>query len=223
MSIWSCFSLMFVAVIWCPVQYANAQVPVSPVAQSSRSEIYLPDLPVPTQEQLRRGDQLLENILYVMANVPLTDAKEVLKTFGFNNMIIKTIPTYSYVYPADENGRRLEIFELKKLGVDGLFYQPWIVNEFTNSSSYLNIDFDGELCVSIESVKRFFQEINLKGRSSVSLSAHPVLRPRPLHDAGYLGFGPFNAPRMKRGFASMFFDYQMCARRISINYVFKGN
>jgi hypothetical protein len=218
---------MLAAVLWgmaaCAApkgeQAAPAPTALSPLPPPIYQPGELPPLPPPTEEQLQRGRELLDKIVYVIANVPLTDAAAVLKVFGFTELSIKEYATHADVGPKGKASQFARTEELAGTGFSYIRAQPWINDPSTNSTSWLSATVvPEEICVSIDEVRRVLGPISSSMRSSRIVDVHPIERPTPLHGSGHLGFLRLKNPRELEAGITFTFEYQTCARNFNFSY-----
>jgi hypothetical protein len=197
----------------------SAQTAPAPLPPPIYQPGELPPLPTPTEEQLQRGRELLDKIVYVVANVPLTDAAAVLKVFGFTEMSIKEYSTRADVGPKGKASQFARTEELAGTGFSYIRVQPWIMDPSTNSTSWLSVTIvPEEVCVSIDEVRRVFGPISSSVRSSRIVDIHQIERPTPLHGSGHLGFLFLKNPLELGADITFRFEYQTCAKNFNFAY-----
>jgi hypothetical protein len=200
-----------------PVQETLAPLP-PPIYQPGE----LPPLPPPTEEQLQRGRELLEKIVYVIANVPLTDAAAVLKVFGFTNLHSATFPTYMWVGPKGKGNDFAQPAEMSGTGFSYIEVQPWVKSPSHAVTARLSADIlPEELCISIDDVRQTFEPITSRVSIRRILDVHSMERPVPLHGIGMLSFAPLSNPTRTQASISFVFEYQTCVKEFNLAY--RGN
>ncbi|MBK8522863.1 MAG: hypothetical protein IPL58_01225 [Betaproteobacteria bacterium] len=188
------------------------------LAQTGEGE--LPALPLPTEAQLQRGRELLDKIIYVIDNVPLTDAAAVLKVFGFTEPITREQATYTYVQPRAGNGRQMLPADLVGTGWASIQADP-----VRSPSQYSSViaSFEGdfameEACAHIDEVRQRFAPRALETLSRRMTYIHPNPRPPRQHDTGHLVIRLRENPLAERTRITFTFEYQLCAKSFSFSY-----
>lgn len=179
----------------------------------------LPPLPPPTEAQLRRGRELLDKIVYVVDNVPLTDAPAVLKVFGFTDLHVKEYPTHVDVVPRGREGGHYLTQDLRGTGFSSLTVNPQIKAD----NEPLTARFAGalvpeEVCIPIDEVRRIFTPKAARVSRGHHFVAGFVERPRRVHTTGYLSFLLTQNRFTPNASIAFSFDYQTCAARVSFSY-----
>ncbi len=190
----------------------------SAIAQTGEGE--LPPLPPPTEAQLQRGRELLDKILYVIDNVPLTDAAAVLEAFGFTELITREHPTYTYVQPRASNGRQMLPADMVGTGLKRIQADPM---RTPSQYSAVVASFEGgfaldESCVHIDEVRQRFSARASEISSSRMTYIHPNPRPPRQHDTGRLVLSLRENPFAERTGIRFTFEYQSCAKSFSFSY-----
>lgn len=184
----------------------------------------LPALPLPTDEQLKKGRELLDKIAYVITNIPLTDPDAVLEFFGFTDLRKYQYPDHIDVVPKGKSGGYKSIAEMVGTGFEHISVQPWINSSFDRTLAHLSARISTkENCVSIDDVRRVFGALSLNTSNNRPMTAHAVQRPKPLHGIGNLSFYPLKNPTEYRAGMTFSFDYQTCAIYINSGYSPKTN
>lgn len=219
-------ALLWVLIFVCGAAFAQQSVPEQVVLPPLSPPIYqpgeLPPLPPPSEQQLQRGRELLDKIVYVIKNVPLTDAAAVLKVFGFTDLRTKEYPTHADVGPKGKDSDFLSGPELKGTGLTDVIVQPWVKDPRINVTSWLNATVaNEEACISIDAVRRVFGSLASKVRSDRVITTHPVQRPKPLHGIGSLSYFPLQNPLNRDAGIVFGFEYQTCAKDFSFSYLDK--
>jgi hypothetical protein len=179
----------------------------------------LPPMPPPTEEQLQRGRELLDKLVYVIANVLLTDAAAVLNVFGFTELSGVEYPTHTDVGPKGKTSPFARTEELIGTGFSNIRVQPRISDPRMNVASWVNARLlPKEACISIDEVRRVFGPISSEMHSARVVTAHPVQRPKPLHGTGNLSFSSLKNPLNQEAGIVFGFEYQTCATDFSFNY-----
>ena len=179
----------------------------------------LPPLPPPTEEQLQRGRELLDKIVYVIANVPLTDATAVLRVFGFTNLHAATFPTYIWVGPKGKDDDFAQTAEMVGTGFSYIEVQPWVKSPSHTVIARLSADLlPEELCISIDDVRQTFGPITSRVSIRRIVDIHSVERPVPLHGIGMLSFAPLSNPARTQASISFVFEYQTCVKEFHLAY-----
>lgn len=215
--------LLYAFTLACGTASAQQAVPESPALPPLPPPIYhpsdLPPLPLPTEQQLKRGRELLDKIVYVIANVPLTDAAAVLKVFGFTELSIKEYPTHADVGPKGKTSQFARIEELAGTGLSYIRVQPWVNDPRIAVTSWLSgTVVPNEACISIDEVSRVLGPITLGMHSGRTVVTDPVQRPKPLHGAGSLSFLSPKNPLSKDASVTFGFEYQSCATNFGFTY-----
>jgi hypothetical protein len=180
----------------------------------------LPPLPLPTTAQLRRGRELLEKIVYVVANVPLTSPADVLKVFGFTDLRIREYPTHSDVGPKGSQSDFLNPMEMRGTGLSQISVQPWINDPRTKTVARLEGTIvPVEACVPIEEVRRMFGPVASQVNAGRITDIHPMERPKPIHGVGYLSFYALTNRMSRKASVTFVFDYQTCANDFAFVYI----
>jgi hypothetical protein len=210
-------------IFFCGTAFAQQKVLEQPALPPLPPPIYepgeLPPLPPPTEQQLQRGREMLDKIVYVIANVPLTDAAATLKVFGFTDLRTKEYPTHADVGPKGKDSDFLSGPELKGTGLTDVTVQPWIKDPRINVTSWLNATVaTEEACISIDAVRRMFGPMTSKMHSDRIVTSHPVQRPKPLHGIGIISFAPLHNPMNSEASITFAFEYQICADRFNFAY-----
>ncbi len=181
--------------------------------QQVRQSVERPPLPPPSEEQVRRGRELIDKIAYVVAKVPLTDALAVLKVFGFSDIGFSEYPTYVRAAPKNKDGGYALPEALSGTGLLSINVVPLILDEKSDSSARLSMRFAvPEACVLLDDVRKIFAP------KSQKISTLPVfyIDDMRLHkrssDVGYLDFYFLDTPLGKNGTAEVMFDYEVCAK-----------
>jgi hypothetical protein len=192
----------------------------TPAAQAHAGEGELPPLPTPTEAQLQRGRELLDKIIYVIDNVPLTDAAAVLKVFGFTELITREQPTYTYVQPRASNGRQMLPADLVGTGWESIQADPVRTpSQYSSVMASFEGDFSlDETCVKIDEVRQKFAARASKTTSRHMNYLHPNPRPPQQHDIGHLGFTLRENSFAERTGILFTFEYQLCAKSFSFSY-----
>ena len=215
--------LLYVFTLACGAASAQQPVPESPALPPLPPPIYhpsdLPPLPPPTEQQLKRGRELLDKIVYVITNVPLTDAAAVLRVFGFTELSIKEYPTHADVGPKGKTSQFARIEELAGTGLSYIRVQPWVNDPRIAVTSWLSgTVVPNEACISIDEIRRIFGPITSRVSTSRIVDIHPIERPLPLHGVGNFSFSPLKNPSDSEAGIAFGFEYQTCARDFSFNY-----
>ena len=174
----------------------------------------------PTQEQLLRGRELLQRVMSVAAKVPLFDAEAVLGEFGFRQIWIASFPRYVRIYPKGKDANALPS-ELKGTGFVSISVDPWRSPDlYSRQIATLTASFDFETaCVSIADANA---RLGLPLQTYPIVDAHPVERPPRQHT---VGIAQYAAPKIPVGgidaFVAITFDYQTCARSMSLGYLLR--
>jgi hypothetical protein len=215
-------SLVFTA---CAAQEVK---PVNPAVSCERDELgvcMLPPLPPPTVEQFKKGRELLDKIVYVIENVPLSDEVAVMKVFGFTDLYAWESPgntkysPYRDVGPKGKHGGFTLPDELVGTGLTFVRVQPWIRSPNNKESANLHGSFSTvEVCVSIDDVRTMFKAKSKISQSYSVTDIHPTARPPRLHQTGHLQFTDVTAFRATQASALFTFEYQQCAKSFGISY-----
>lgn len=215
--------LLYAFTLACGTASAQQAAPEQPALPPLPPPIYhpsdLPPLPPPTEQQLKRGRELLDKIVYVIANVPLTDAADVLKVFGFADLRAVEHPTYVWVGPKGKGDHFAQPAEMVGMGFSHIEVQPWVrsLNHpvIARFSATLATK---EACIPIDDVRRIFWSITSRGNSSRIVDIHRIERPTPLHGVGNLSFSSLQNPVGLEAGIAFGFEYQTCARDFTFNY-----
>jgi hypothetical protein len=186
--------------------------------------VELPPLPPPTEEQLQRGRELLEKLVYVIANVPLTDAAAVLKVFGFTNLHAATFPTYTWVGPKGKDDDFAQPAETIGTGFSHVEVQPWVKDPNHTITARLSATLvSNKFCISIDDVRRVFGAITSRVSVDRVVDIHSIQRSKPLHGAGFLNFSPLKNPLELEASITFRFEYQTCAKNFNFAYFKETN
>jgi hypothetical protein len=200
-------------------QAATERPPLPPLPPPIYQPFELPPLPPPTEEQLQRGRELLDKIVYVVANVPLTDAAAVLKVFGFTELNTVEYPTHADVGPQGKTSQFARSEELAGTGFSDIRIQPWIDDPRIKITSWLNATVvTEELCISINDVRQLFDSVTAHMNMRRIVETHPSKKPVPLHGIGVLSFSPLVHPTGKQASISFVFEYQTCVKEFNFAY-----
>lgn len=186
-------------------------------AQTSIEE--LPPLPPPTEEQLKRGQAMLDKLAHVIENVSLQNAAAVLAEFGFSEYTTTILPTYIWVYPKSASSERAGPAEYAGTGLISISIDPLIKKENEKRFASMQANFDLEiLCITPEDVYRKYGD---GPHATVGFVMTPrSVRPRKqVNRIGYLRFAPIAVPTNAVGQVGFTFDYQHCARSVGVNYL----
>ena len=179
-------------------------------------------LPPPTEEQLHRGRELLDKIIFVIDNVQITDAPAVFKIFGFTDLITYEHPTYTYLVPRGKKGGTALPAELTGSGLRAIevapVYQP--TGKSNSVSARIEMDFSiNEACVSISEVRERFMPRANNVKNMPIIRTDRMSRPKRQHDVDFLSFTLSTSPFARRTGAGFTFDYQTCADSFSFYYL----
>lgn len=179
----------------------------------------LPPLPIPTEEQLQKGRDLLEKIAYVMQNIPLTDEVAVMKEFGFIDLYTRDYPTHRDVGPKGKGGWNTLPAELAGTGFAYIELNPWVRSPRINRSAMLSAGFAAEeACITLEDVKRKFTPLAKKTSVELVIYSHPYPEPKRLNDVPSLSFQGLPSKFSAISSAAFTFEYQTCAKRFGFIY-----
>lgn len=178
----------------------------------------LAPLPPPTEEQLKRGREILDKISFVAANVPLTDSEAVMKIFGFDSLYTWTYPTYVRKQPRAKNGAKALPEDLKGSGFTYLSTDPWASDAKDSFKASLNGALNkDEACISIDDVRRRFNS-GTNMTADLIVDIHPVDRPKAVQGIGHLSFDPIQTFDGFVGGITFTFEYQACANSFGFAY-----
>jgi hypothetical protein len=196
--------------------------PVNPAISCERDELgvcMLPPLPPPTAEQLRKGREMLDKIIYVINEVSLSDEVAVMKVFGFTDLYAREYPTHKDVGPKGKRGGFTLPEDLIGTGFSFIHVLPWIKSPKLNSaarfSGSINAD---EACISIDDIRSAFISKAKKNQSILITDIHPTRRPPRLHEVGHLSFEDLQTSNSAHASAIFTFEYQLCAKGFGISY-----
>lgn len=180
----------------------------------------LPPLPPPTEQQLQRGRELLDKIVYVVENVPLTDAAAVMKVFGFVDLRTETYPTHVWVGPKGKSSNFAQPNDLVGTGFDDISVQPNIYTAgdiaIARLSGRLGKD---EACISIHDVRKTFESRASRWEDRHTFVAGFIERPRKAHRTDTLVFELSKTRVFDNGSISFRFTYQTCAASFGLVYL----
>lgn len=180
----------------------------------------LPPLPPPTEEQLQRGREMLDKIVYVVENVPLTDAAAVMKVFGFTDLMTYESSMYTRLVPKAKTGGQAVPADLVGTGFTDIEAAPvFLASKNNRVAARLSGSFAiADTCVSIEDVRKRIASRAVQISSSRITDIHPVLRPKAANDVGLLGFRLVSNPFATKTSITFRFVYQRCAQAFTFAY-----
>lgn len=202
-------SLFFLAYFLICTSSAQAPTPAAPL------------LPAPTDAQLQRGSAILEKMLHIVQNVPLSKPSEVFRVFGIDQPEIypDRFRTGDFVLiqinATNEPSDRLLIEQgIHSLSADYPFNKALEPDIFRVSLTRL------QACVSIDEVRKIFWPITSK-TDNHKLMPRIILddfrpAPAPMHEYQLMRLDiPNKLPYLKTT-AEFYFNRQTCAENIVI-------
>ena len=195
-----------------------------------------PPLPPPTQEQLQMGRALLEKIMLIVKNVPLSKPLEVFQVFGVDAVTVypqgPQTRTPTALFVQDPKPRELTLVQittyeklagerLKEIGVGSIRIKYPL--DKTIASDGMGIDFlPNQACVSIDDVRKLFLPLSknmLNPKLGGGIVSHPLPTPPPVHDFLLIVFELHSMhPNFKTN-VNFSFDYQTCAASAGISNI----
>lgn len=206
------FKLCALTVAACGICSAGAQV-----NEPGKSWHYMnnPVLPVPppaTEEQLKRGGDLLNTLLKIAANVRLTDSVVVMQELGIDEIYIQKHKDHYWISPKHPSRIELRVQGFESINMVQL-YDPY----GRGGRSRLSISLLPEItCVTPRAVEKSLEGMprSLWTRPEV----HPTEKPPKQQPFDGIHFSTLSTPDGQIGSISAEFSYQECAINIDLAY-----
>jgi hypothetical protein len=172
----------------------------------------LPAPPIPTEEQLKRGEDLLNTLLKIASNVRLTDSAAVMRELGVDELNIQRHSDHLWItpkHPTDE--------ELRKRGFESMnlvqLHDPYQ----RGGRSRLSISLHSQItCVTPQAMERKLE--NIQRSLWTRPETHPTPKPPKKQPLDGVLFSPLDTPDGRIGSISAEFAYQECAESIDFGY-----
>lgn len=176
-----------------------------------------PPLPPPTDEQLQKGRALLDKILYIVKNVPMSKPSAVFRVFGSDQV---------GVYPRKDPKKSPDLTHVGITSYDKAIREKWkeigirsveILYPFdkTTDMDHLYLSFiPDEACVSYHDVRRLFWPISTRVSNPIlggGISTQPMRTPPPVHEYRAMVIELERIVPEHQTLLHFSFDYQTCA------------
>ena len=186
-----------------------------------------PSLPPPTEEQLQKGRALLDKIMDIVKNVPLSKPSEVFRLFGLGQ-----VELYPQKHPQSEKFPDLTLVQITSY--DKAVREKW--REIGIRSIDIKYPFDkvkdadrmgmgfirDQACVSYDDVRRMFWPISTQvsnPKLAGGITTSPVPVSPPVHEYNSMVIGLERIHASYRILLNFNFEYQTCANGVGIRNI----
>ena len=172
----------------------------------------LPAPPPATEEQLKRGEALLNTLLKIAANVRLTDSAAVMKELGVDEIHTQKQKNHYRITP-----KRPSSIDLRERGFENMAMTQMLDPHARGGRSSLDITVLPQiLCITPKAVESKLGHLNKE--LWVREYVHPTAQPPKQQPIDGVHFSQLDTPDGRIGSFSAEFTYQECATYIRFGY-----